>query len=78
MTKIWRVRLICCGRNDGEYLAETWDEADAFRESYTGRDDVGTIDPHGYSGTGWDGHQRAGIIERMEEIDPSPNADTER
>lgn len=61
----WRVKLICCGRDDGVYVAETWEEAEAFRDAYTGGEGVRTIDPHGYSGTGWDGHQRAGIIQRI-------------
>jgi hypothetical protein len=48
----WIVELICCGHDAGIYRAATWDEADAFRESYcTG---PGTEQPGG--------HVRAGII----------------
>jgi hypothetical protein len=28
------VKLTCCGRDDGEFRAATWEEADAFRTSY--------------------------------------------
>jgi hypothetical protein len=44
----WIVRLICCGREDGIYQANTWEEADQFRTAY--------MDAYG--------HDRAGIIER--------------
>jgi len=60
--KRWRVWLICCERDDGVYLAETWDEAEAFREAYTSGY---AVDQHGYSGTEW-GHKRAGVIERID------------
>lgn len=31
---LWRLDLICCGREDGHIVRETWDEADEFRKSY--------------------------------------------
>jgi hypothetical protein len=55
------VKLICCGRDDGEFRARTWDEADAFREAY-----VSGV------GVGKDGHQRAAIIERVEAQERTP------
>ena len=52
------VRLICCGRNDGRYLAEDWQAADKFREGYISG--PGVYDPeHPERG----GHQRSAIIE---------------
>lgn len=30
----WKLRLICCGRDDGAAWFATWEEADRFRESY--------------------------------------------
>jgi hypothetical protein len=58
---IWRVRLICCGRDDGDIFRETWKEADEFRNSYTSGPGVRHFD-----GRAWrDGHDRAGIIERI-------------
>ena len=61
----WIVRLICCGRDDGEERFATWEEADRFRESYT--DKVG-VAPHGYSADESEsGHRRAGIIRRAQE-----------
>lgn len=44
----WLVRLVCCGREDGTERFETWEAANAFRESYTHPDT---------------GHDRAAIIE---------------
>ena len=46
--KEWKLRLICCGRDDGEWFFDTWEEADRFRDSYT----------NAY------GHDRAAILER--------------
>jgi hypothetical protein len=59
-TVIWRVRLICCGRDAGDILRDTWKEADQFRQDYTSGAGVGTpLKP-------WlGGHIRAGIIERI-------------
>lgn len=34
--EIWVLRLICCGRDDGIEGYPTWEEAQAFRESYVG------------------------------------------
>lgn len=66
--RAWRVRMICCGRDAGaEMIFGTWDEADQFRESWTSGP---AVDPHGYSGDGYHGHQRAGIIEAV-----APDAD---
>lgn len=58
-TVIWRVRLICCGRDAGDILRDTWEEADQFRQDYTSG--------AGVRGPGWPfgGHDRAGIIERI-------------
>lgn len=47
----WTLRLICCGRDDGTECFDTWNEADAFRESYTTGPGVGP-----------DGHDRAAIL----------------
>lgn len=60
----WQLRFICCGRDEGTQTFDTWDEADAFRESYTSG--VG-VDGHGYSGDGWKGHQRAAILSAVPE-----------
>jgi hypothetical protein len=30
----WRLDLICCGREDGHVVRETWTEAEEFRRSY--------------------------------------------
>lgn len=51
-TRRWRLRLICCGRDDGTEAFDTWNEADSFRESYTSGEGVGA-----------DGHDRAAVIE---------------
>lgn len=55
----WTLKLICCGRDDGSVTFQTWEEADDFREAYTSGY---AVDPHGYSGTGTSGHQRAAIL----------------
>lgn len=47
MSKMWRLRLVCCGRDDGIEYFETWKQADEFREAYC---DAG-------------GHDRAAILE---------------
>lgn len=58
--KPWIVKLVCCGRDDGEYRADTYEEAYYFRESYT---NGVSVNPHGYSaGEHEPGHKRAGII----------------
>ena len=57
----WVVSLTCCGRDDGIYRAASWQEADNFRDDYTS----GTaVDPHGYSGSGYNGHRRSAVISR--------------
>lgn len=59
----WTVKLTCCGRDDGEFHADTWEEADAFRESYTSGAGVAE---HGYSAHASEpGHRRSGVIERL-------------
>lgn len=50
----WRLRLVCCGRDDGIETFDTWDAADDFREAYTSGPGVA---PNG-------GHDRAAILER--------------
>jgi hypothetical protein len=59
MAVIWRVRLICCGRDAGDIFRDTWEEADEFRQAYTSG--------AGVRGPDWPlgGHDRAGIIERV-------------
>jgi len=60
MSAIWRVRLICCGRDDGDIFRDTWDEADEFRQQYTSGAGVRHFDRIWH-----DGHDRAGIIEAI-------------
>ena len=60
-TTPWRVTMTCCGREAGTQEFDTWEAADAFRETYTSGPGV---DPHGYSGTGHAGHQRSAVISR--------------
>lgn len=57
---VWRLRLICCGRDDGDIFRDTWDEADQFRQAYTSGPGVAAP---GQLHIG--GHVRAGIIERI-------------
>jgi hypothetical protein len=61
--KPWKVMLTCCGRDNGVYEAATWEEADAFRESYTSGPGV---NPYGYSGGFTSGHQRSGVITKAQ------------
>lgn len=63
----WRVILACCGRDAGVYDADTWEAADAFRESYTSGPGV---NEHGYSSHG-SGRQRSGVITKIGEK-PTP------
>jgi hypothetical protein len=63
----WAIELTCCGRANGFQVCATWADADSFREGYTGDYALGatgfqTIDPHGYSGDGYNGHQRSGRL----------------
>ena len=60
--KRWKARKICCGRDCGYEVFDTWEQADAFRDAYTSGYAVA---PHGYSDTEHWGHKRAVIIERM-------------
>jgi hypothetical protein len=69
----WRVRLICCGRDDGEYIADSWESADQFREVYTSG---AGVNERGYSAHPSEyGHRRAGIVERLH---PATGQDGER
>jgi hypothetical protein len=61
-TKAWRVVLTCCGRVAGDFYADTWEEANDFRESYTSGPGV---NPRGYSGGAESGHQRSGVISQV-------------
>jgi hypothetical protein len=49
---LWRVDLICCGREDAHIVRGTWAEADEFRRSYEHTAD-----------SDWP-HDRAGILVR--------------
>lgn len=49
--KPWELQLICCGRDDGTETFDTWEAADAFRESYTSG-----------PGVGGSGHERAAVL----------------
>ena len=64
----WTLRFICCGNEDGIESFRTWEEADAFREDYTGLGqsvDTASIAPHGFSAPIYEpGHRRAAILER--------------
>ena len=63
----WRVKLTCCGRDNGHFTAETWEQAESFRESYTNGPGV---HPEGYSAPHHaPGHKRSAIIERAAGID---------
>ncbi|MBK6639678.1 MAG: hypothetical protein IPG34_19960 [Rhodocyclaceae bacterium] len=72
MDRPWRVVLTCCGRDAGVYLAATWEEADAFRNSFTSGEAVAE---HGYSAdaTDWR-HQRSGVIESLNDTCAAPPA----
>jgi hypothetical protein len=54
--------VVAAGPVDAE-LAAVVAERDDLREGYTSGP---AVDPHGYSGDGWSGHQRAGIITRAD------------
>lgn len=45
--KPWKVKLVCCGRSDGQEYFDTWEQADNFREGYAKNNS---------------GHVRVGII----------------
>jgi hypothetical protein len=60
----WTVALTCCGYDDGTFTANTYEEADAFREAYTSGPGVS---PHGYSTESYvTGHRRSGVVSRAE------------
>ena len=68
--KRWRVRLICCGRDDGIMSFDTYEEAEAFRETYTSGPGVHTL---GYSAPEHSsGHRRAAIISEAPREEPTP------
>lgn len=56
----WVVKLTCCGRDNGEFRALTWQEADEFREAY--------LSGPGVAGPGrsplalMEGHDRSAVI----------------
>lgn len=57
---MWHLRLICCGRDDGTMVFSAWDEAQAFRESYTSGPAIAV---HGFSSEPREsGHRRAAIL----------------
>lgn len=62
LAKKWRLRLVCCGRDDGIAYFGSEDDAESFRNSYTSGSGV---DPRGYSAPeyGSAGHRRAAIKE---------------
>ena len=69
----WRLRLICCGRDDGELFFPTGDAADAAREAYMSGVGVATF---GYSSTSAEsGHRRAAIKELVAPAQPHPAPD---
>ena len=57
---IWWLRLICCEREDRIEVFDSWEKADAFRESYcTGPAVAPPSEP-------WrGGHRRAAILSMM-------------
>ena len=64
----WRVRLTCCGRDEGVIQTHTWEEADALREGYTSGPGV---HPQGYSAPPHsDGHRRSAVIEKISKEQP--------
>lgn len=58
---IWRLRLICCGRDDGDQFFDDWQQADQFRNEYSSGTGATTYSARPFEG----GHRRAGIIERI-------------
>lgn len=55
----WLVDLICCGYSIDRVYCTTWEEANEWRETFTSGV---AVDSHGFSGTGHNGHRRAGIV----------------
>lgn len=56
--KMWRVRMICCGTDDGVRDFDSWETADRFRNAYTGDGNMGSLALK-------EGHKRTGIIESL-------------
>lgn len=62
----WKARAICCGFEESEHTFATWEEADAFRESYTSGP---AVHPNGFSAGGHEpGHKRAVIISLLDTL----------
>ena len=59
-TGLFIVQLICCGRHDGEHGPVTWEQAEAFRESYCSG--PGVADPPQHDNPHMSGHKRSAII----------------
>ena len=57
--KTWLVQLTCCDRADGVFAADSWEEAQAFRESYTSGPGI----KGGHIGD--TGHDRSAVIINM-------------
>lgn len=57
----WELQLICCGRDDGSEKFDTWETADAFRNSYTSG-----------PGIAGDGHDRAAVLKVAAESHRQP------
>lgn len=65
----WRLRLMCCGRDEGEQRFATGIEADGYRDGYISGPAVAE---HGYSShAGEPGHRRAAIKEYAPENSPA-------
>ncbi len=72
----WTVKLVCCGRDDGEYIAKSWEEASSFRESYTSGE---AVNEQGYSATEHSpGHKRAGIITKTAHPKPTKRIEEDK
>ena len=61
--RIWKVILTCCGRESGEEFFSSWEEANKFREDYTGGF---AANKHGYSAhPSESGHRRSAIVSKV-------------
>lgn len=63
---IWYLRLLCCGREDRVESFMSWEEADAFRQSYISGPGV-TVDTFANGHLG--GHDRAAVLDVVEVSD---------
>ena len=59
MPRLWRLRLICCGKDNGSQIFKTWEDAEDFRLSWTTGPGVAK-EPDEI------GHDRSAIIEEAE------------